>query len=166
LQRGVNDQNIDKVAFMCQIIEARLRNVITQKMALSYGVDVSYEFPVYPFLNNPWILIRYRCEDKFIAPLKEIVISELALLQSKGVTKEEVATIKKLEKGSQEFWLKDDFYWVSMLTNYYLWGWNPENIDYKNTSLYTLDVKEVNTLLKEGISLSNYSVVTAIGHEG
>lgn len=162
LQMEINDTNISEISFMCQIIEARLRRVITEKMDLSYGVDVSYEFPVYPFLNNPWISIRFRCEDKLIAELHDIVISELKRLQSTGISREEVLMIKKLEKGSQEFWLKDDFYLVSMLTNYYLWGWNPEKIDYLNTSIYNITVEAVNALLKKAITLGNYSVVTAV----
>lgn len=162
LQIAANERNIHEIAFMCQIIEARLRRVITEKMNLSYGVDVAYEFPVYPFLNNPWISIRYRCEEKIIKSLKEIVITELKRLLVDGVTGEEVESIKKLEEGSQSFWLKDDFYWVSMLTNYYLWGWNPEKIDYDNTLIYHLSVAEVNAILKKAISLNNYSIVTAV----
>lgn len=162
LQIAINDSNISEISFMCQIIEARLRRVITEKMDLSYGVDVSYEFPVYPFLNNPWISIRYRCEDDLVSKLHDIVIAELKRLQTNGATLEEVLTIKKLEKGSQEFWLKDDFYLVSMLENYYLWGWNPEKIDYQNTPIYSITVESVNELLRKAISLANYSVVSAI----
>ena len=163
LKIDVNDLNIDEIAFMCQIIEARLRQVITHKMDLSYGVDVSYEFPVYPFLNNPWVSIRFRCEEKFISQLKGIVLTEMARLQSQGVTQEEIEAIKKLEMGSREFWLKDDFYWVSMLSNYYLWGWNPEKIDAKNTSINKINAAGINALLKKAISLSNFSIVTATG---
>lgn len=161
LQIRVDAFTIGEIAFMCQIVEARLRRVITDKMNLSYGVDVSYEFPLYPFLENPWISIRYRCENKVIRCLKDIVITELERLQLEGATLDEVIAIKNLEKKSQEFWLKDNFYWVSMLANYYLWGWNPEKIDYKNTSIQDLTVDMVNSGLKKAISLSNYSVVTA-----
>lgn len=163
LKIGVNERNIDEIAFMCQIIEAHLRQVIIQKMNLSYGVDVSYEFPVFPFLNNPWISIRFRCEERFISPLKELIITELNRLQLNGTSQSEVEIIQKLEKGSQEFWLKDDFYWVSMISNYYLWGWNPEKIADKSQSIYKIDVVTINTMLRKAISLTNYSVITAIG---
>lgn len=164
LNMNINEQNIYELAFMCQIIEGRLRNEITNKLNLSYGVDVSYEFPVYPYLDNPWISIRYRCEENMIDVLKQIVLTELKRLQANGATAEELAMIKKLEKGSQDFWLTDDFYWVSMLTNYYLWGWNPEKIDQKNTDIYQLGLDSINHLLKKVISLSNYSVITSVGH--
>lgn len=162
LQVAVDDLNIHRIAFMCQIAEARLRRVITDKMNLSYGVDVSYEFPMYPLLDNPWISIRYRCENRYLHALKDIVIHELKLLQSEGATADEVENVKKLEEKSQEFWLKDDFYWLSMLSNYYLWGWNPEKIDYKNSSIQQISAAMINQVFKQAISLNNYSIVTAI----
>jgi predicted Zn-dependent peptidase len=164
LKIEVNEQNIDEIAFMCQIIEAHLRQAIIQKMNLSYGVDVSYEFPIFPFLNNPWISIRFRCEEKFIISLKEMILAELKRLQLNGTTQSEIEIIRKLEKNSQEFWFKDDFYWVSMISNYYLWGWNPEKIADKSQSIYKIDLKTINIMLKKAFSLTNYSVITAIGN--
>lgn len=162
LQVEIGEHNIHELAFISQIIEARLRKAIIEKMALSYGVDVSYEFPLYPLLNNPWISIRFRCDEKLIASVKEIILKELAQLQSQGVTPGEVETIKKLEIGSQEFWLRDNFYWLSMLTNYYLWGWDPRLIDYKNTSVRGLSPQQVDKLLKGFFTLANYSLFTAV----
>lgn len=161
LQIKLTDQNIHQIAFMCQVIEARLRRVITAKMHLSYGVDVSYEFPLYPLLNNPWVSIRYRCEPQLVGPLKSLIIAELGHLQSQGVQAEEIARIKTLEANSQEFWLKDNFYWLSMLTNYELWGWDLAKIA-NQISFQNLSVESVNQLLKQAISLHNYSIVTAI----
>lgn len=165
LQVEVKEKNIYEIAFICQIIEARLKRVITEKMELSYGMDVSYEFPVYPYLNNPWISIRFRCDQKDIDGIKGIILSELTNMQTEGVLASEIKAVKKLELGSQEFWLKDNFYWVSMLLNYYLWGWNPERVDYKNTSLLEISPQSVDLLLKQSISLSNYSIFTALSEE-
>ena len=161
LKIGINEKSLLEIAFACQIIEARLRKVITEKMNLSYGVDVSYEFPLYPLLSNPWISIRYRCDAETTQPLKEIVVHELAHLQSQGVSIAEIQAIKKLESGSQDFWMRDNFYWMSMLTNYYFWGWNPELVDYKNTSMQQLTPEKIDRVLKELFSLSNYSMFTA-----
>jgi len=161
MQVKVEEKNIHEISFICQVIEARLRNLIREKMALSYGVDVSYEFPVYPYLNNPWVSIRFRSEQQRVQEIKKVILEELKHLQADGVDPREVDLIKKLELGCQEFWLKDNFYWVSMLTNYYLWGWNPERVDYKNTSLMELSATSVNGMLKQLISLSNYSEITA-----
>jgi len=160
LQVDVSEQNLPEIAFVCQVIEARLRRVITEKMALSYGVDVSYEFPVYPLLNNPWISIHFRCDHKLKDSLKQIIITELGRLQVQGVNDEEVANTRKLESSNLEFWLQDNSYWVSMLINYYLWGWNPEKIDNRKSLAEHPTAEATNVLLKNIFSITNYSSFT------
>lgn len=158
----MNEQILPEIAFASQVIETRLRQVITDKMNLSYGVDVSYEFPVYPLLADPWISIRFRSPEQQVQTLTTIILGELKRLQSEGVAEEEVETMKKLEFSHQEFWLQDNFYWVSMLTNYCLWGWNPEKIIYKNTSINDLTAQKTSLLIKQAISLDNYGVFSGI----
>jgi len=161
LQISLNEKSIHQLAFMCQVIEARLRRVITQNMKLSYGIDVCYEFPLYPLLDNPWISIRFRCDNQLVDKLKQIVIHELKLFQDRGVTQEEMVEIKKLEAGSDDYWLRDNFYWMSMLTNYYLWKWDPEWIYLGSTETKDLNSKTIDELLKTSFSLKNYSIITA-----
>ncbi len=160
-QKPMSDRKIYKMAFICQIIEARLRRVITEQMKLSYGVDVSYEFPYFPYPNNPWISIRFRCDMERVKDLKRLILAELKNLQDNGVDKEEIEEIQRLEAGSNDFWLRDNFYWMSMLTNYYLWKWDPEWI-YRGEKLsQELTPDYVNSLIRTGFTLTNYSVLTA-----
>lgn len=161
LKGPLNEKTMNEVAFVCQVIEARLRSVIINKMNLSYGIDVSYEFPFYPFLDHPWISIRYRCTSRLVDSLKSLVIEELEHLQKIGVSEEEIREIKRLEAASDEFWLKDNYYWTSMLTSYYLWNWNPEWIHMGSTAIQNLPLQQLNLILQTFISLSNYSIVTA-----
>lgn len=161
LKVKVDESNIHQVAFACQLIEASLRKVITEKMDISYGVDVSYEFPLYPYLVSPWISIRFGSDDKNIERMTVIILKELTRLQSTGVSDADIESIKKLEEGSQDFWLQDNIYWGSMLTNYYYWGWNPEGIDYRNSPFKGISRETMNPFLKKFISLDNYSVFSA-----
>ena len=70
LKFPIDASNMYVMAFASQIIEARLRKVITEKMKQSHGIDVSYEFPLYPGLENAWISIRFRSEAQQIPELK------------------------------------------------------------------------------------------------
>lgn len=157
---SVDEKSIYDVAFLTQIIEARLRHVITQQMKLSYGVDVSYEFPYYPLLNNPWISIRFRSDVDLVEPLRRLIIAELKKLVEQGAAENEIVEIKQLEEGSEAFWLHDNFYWVSMLANYYFWNWDKWYFLRPGMAKgITLDT--VNKMLKTSFTLNNYSVVTA-----
>lgn len=160
-KRVMDEKKIYKMGFTCQVIEARLRKVITEKMKLSYGIDVSYEFPFYPFLEDPWMSIRFRCDLNRVETIKQLILAELKHLQEKGVSGEEIEGIKYLEAGSDEFWLHDNFYWMSMLTNYYLWKWDPQWIYRASVLTQDLTPEKIHHLLKTGFSLENYSVITA-----
>lgn len=163
LQVNIDEKSIHKVAFACQIIEANLRRVITNKMKISYGVDVSYEFPLFPFRQDPWISIRFGTDEKTIRTMLSLVLDEIRRLQREGAMEGEIELMKKLEAGSQDYWLHDNLYWGTMLTNYYYWGWNPEGIDYKNTGLMDYTKTTLNPFLAEFISLENYGVFSAKG---
>lgn len=161
VQISLDKKTMLQVAFLCQVIEARLRYAISQKLKLSYGIDASYEFPFYPLLDSPWISIRYRCDARLVDTIKQIILAELRELQESGVTAEEVQEIKQLEAGSDAFWLRDNFYWMSLLANYYLWHWELQWIYEGPAMVQQLSVEAVNHLLKTSFSLKNYSIVTA-----
>lgn len=161
LQMEVNENTIHLIEYVCQVIEARVRNVLTANMPYPYGVDVSYEFPLYPYLVNPWVSIRYRSSEAYVNSIKNRILSELGLLQTQGASEEEIAEIKRLQSGSEEYWLQDNFYWTSVLSNYYLWGWNPLQIVDGEKEVSRLSVAFINAALKNSFFLGNYSVVTA-----
>lgn len=162
LQPVLNEKNIPSMEFMCQVIEARLRSVIILEMEFSHGVDVSYEFPLYPLLDNPWISIRFRSDKLDVSRIKHLILKELASLQEDGALVQEMLDIKRLESGSEEFWLRDNFYWVSMLSNYYLWNWSPEQILRAERETQHLTLTTINHMLKTYFLLSNYSVITGM----
>lgn len=162
LKIAVNETNMHVIAFATQIIEARLRKVITERMKQSHGIDVSYEFPLYPKLDNAWISVRFRSEGKEIPFLKQQILEQLNLLISKGPSDVEMEHIRKLELGNDEFWMKDNSYWASTLMNYSLWRWAPEAICSDALKAQNLNPKDIHSFLSKAITLLNYSVV--IGH--
>jgi hypothetical protein len=161
LQMAINDKSVHLIEFICQIIEARIRSLLVAKMEYPYGVDVSYEFPLYPYLDNPWISIRYRSSEQHINMLKHMLLSELGLLQAKGASQSEIEAIKRYQSNSEEYWLKDHFYWVSVLSNYYLWNWDPAQIVKGEVEINELALPVINAALRDSLILGNYSVVTA-----
>jgi hypothetical protein len=159
-KKAMSERKLYKMAFVCQVIKARLRKVISEKMKLAYGADVSYEFPFYPHLNNPWISIRFRSDLSKIEPIKQLILEELKVLQQKGVDESLLVEVKELEKSRDEFRLRDNFYWVSMLGNYYLWHWDPEWIVKSSILTQEIQPAKVNSTLERAFSLENYSQIT------
>ena len=67
--------------------------------------------------------------------------------------------IRKLEAGNDEFWMKDNSYWVSTVTNYILWGWPPAAICSDAAKAQNLTAKDIQAFLVNGLNTSNYSVL-------
>jgi zinc protease len=162
LKMAIDKSNLNTLAFTSQIIEGRLRKVLNEKMKQSHGIDVSYEFPLYPRLDNCWISIRFRSEVKEQTDLKQLILAQLNQLIEQGPSEAEMELIRKLELGNNEFWMKDNSYWVDTLTNYYLWGWPPSEIYSDLAKEQGITVKQVHQFLRQAISLQNYSIVIGL----
>lgn len=155
-----SQESIRKVELLAQIIEGRLRKLFREKMSTSYGIDVGYEFPCYPLLHMPWMTIQYRSESHKIIVLNEIILKELKLLVEKGPTEAEIKEAISQQSRSDEFWLKDNYFWVATLSNYYMWGWNPKEILKSYADSNDLTPDSVRSLLKQLIDIQNYSIIS------
>lgn len=157
---SMTERRMYKMAITCQIMKARLRQSASKKMKLAHGIDVAYEFPFYPFLDNPWVSIRFSSDPQHTQKIVKHMMAELKKLQEHGINQNELDEIIKLEAGRDEFMQDDNFYWCSMLANYYLWDWDPHWI-YRNIKMTKhVSVNKVNRLLKIAFSQENYSVIT------
>lgn len=159
-KKTMSERKIYKLAIICQIIKSRLRWVLTKNLKHSYGIDVCYEFPFYPNLNNPWFSIRFRSDKESREEINKLIFAELKKMQESGVDQAELDALKSFEEGRDAFRLSDNDYWSSMLANYYLWHWDPQWIDLSSKLTQNMTTDKVNWLLKSAFSLENYSIIT------
>lgn len=153
-------ENIRKIELLAQMIEGRLRNLFREKMKTSHGIDVGYEFPCYPLVQLPWMTIQYRCESHKVMILNEIILNEINLIVDKGPTEAEIKDALSQQSRSDEFWLKDNYFWVATLSNYYMWGWNPKEMlkPIENSPEFT--PAAVKDLMKQFLNTKSYSVIS------
>src|SRR5262249_36256762 len=55
-------QNIFMLDLICEIIEHRIHTQFSNQSICLRCLDVSYELPYYPYLDYPWLSIRYHPE--------------------------------------------------------------------------------------------------------
>lgn len=111
-----------------RIFENKLRETLTKQFKSSHSVTVSYELPLYPLLKSPWMVIQYRAEPKKVAEVHQVIIKTLKDYQAGGATHEELAKCETTISKNEEYWLKDNDYWLATLSNYALWGWDTNTI--------------------------------------
>ena len=75
----------------------------------------------------------------------------------KGLAAEEIKLAAKIKRQSLQLWEHDNDYWIVLLSNHYLWGWDPQKIaeKYKNPEL--LDPQQIHATVRSSLLMEEYS---------
>lgn len=128
----IGENNIEELELTNNLIQVVLRQFFNEQTSKSQGLDVSYEFPFYPFLDNPWITIKFHSPYEDADTLAKQILDKLMEVKRKGVSSEVIQTALKQIDRSEEYWQRENSYWQAELANLTLWKWNydllkPEN---------------------------------------
>lgn len=137
VQSKITAEQILCIDDWCHIIEARLRSALLKKSLSSRGIDVSYEFPYYPYMTHAWLTIQYQSDFKQISDINELIFNELKKIKSDGITKWEVEKAKTHRQSQIATWYDEPEYWTPVLSNHVLWGWDLDSRSKKSTGLET-----------------------------
>lgn len=145
------------LTFITQLLEKKIRDTFLSTQKRSFGVDVGYILPFYPFLDSPWLDIQYRTESVYQEQTEREIFLILEELQKEGPTAEEINYIKKYLESADEFWTKESSFWVNNLTNFLLWGWNLNEVLYEFSDQEEPTSKQIQDFLKANILLDRYT---------
>jgi zinc protease len=162
IQVEINEKNVFAVELACQLIEEKLRERIKNYFNTTQGVDVAYEFPIYPSLDLSWISIQFRAEPQSIEIIKKLIVTELKLLQSLGPSNFDLENAKIQQKQSDEYWLRQNDFWLASLSNYYLVGWDLKNVVQDAKKEKKLSTEKIRDVIRNYISLSNYTFIWSV----
>lgn len=156
LKLQLDEDKMQKLQIACRLIENRLRSKMVASTHGTRGIDVSYEFPYFPALDS-WVTVQFCSKGQDIESVKSLIIKELRHLQTHDFSQKEIDEAQSKLIQSDECWLKDNFSWIGVLTNYYLWKWNPEEIVNHPGSIKKEDMQ---SLIQNSLSLDNYSIIS------
>lgn len=159
LKTQVTLKNINTIDFLANLIEERLRSLLKDKTGSYQGIDVSYEFPLFPHLNPVFISIQYRSAVELNQEIIELILKDLHELITKGPSDKEFEMVNHYLDQSDEYWRKNNEYWLEMLTNYGLWNWPIKDLT-KETRL-AINKAEVNDMIREALDINNYLVLSS-----
>lgn len=92
---------IQNLEWMTRHIEVHLNNTLMSNKNHTTGLDVSYEFPFFPYLDSPWLILQFYAPAIEINRLEEQVLQQLSALQK------------------EDSWKQDNDYWLMTLSNPY-----------------------------------------------
>jgi len=157
----IDENSIHELAFVCQLLEARLRRALNKFTGSTQGIDVVYEFPFFPVLEHPWITVQFRSEEKAATLLRDKMIAELESLQTQGPSTEELTQAKVQKQQNDEFWMRENDFWVATLSNYYLVKWPLRDIFKDLKTEEWSEVSQVRAQLKRFFDLKTFTLVSS-----
>lgn len=155
----IDEKTIYPLEMACQAIESHLRSVMQCRLKSSYGVDVDFEFPFYPSRQSPWMTVQFRSDFDQAEDLTKIIMAELKYLQKNGPHANDLNSILRNQRVTDEFWHYDDEYWLSFLINSKLMGLNPEEV-YKQRNLETINLQMIQNYISNLFDTSKYTRLT------
>lgn len=156
---SLNEQKIQSLETACQVIEGRLRKVIRSQTNTTQAIDVAYELPLFPYLELSWITIQFRGDPSMINTLAKTILTEVESLQKNGASSSEIADAKTQQTQSDDYWLRDNGYWLATLTNYYMLKWDPKYIVKDMEKGEALKPDVINNVIKTYFPLNNYTLI-------
>ncbi len=159
LQQEISERNFPQLELTVQSMEEKFRREFKERLGSTQGIDVAYEFPLYPMADLGWVVVQFRAQESDTPKLIGIILDNLKEIQRKGIEERDITKARFQKKRANEFWARDRDYWNVVLTNYYFWGWGLSSLisSFDEEAVQNGDVSRG---VKEFISLDSYTVIT------
>ncbi|MGA8164929.1 MAG: insulinase family protein [Waddliaceae bacterium] len=158
IQVAIDQRNIGPIESIVKLIGMRLRDTVENRLNESLEIQVKLEFPLGPSLQMSWLTIEYLCDPPLVKPVCEVILSELKCLQNRGVETEELVTLKQRLLLDGPLSSRDNDFWATILSNYFLRHWDPGNI--LNNHHRLLEKEQIKRHLDTLYSLDQYRIVS------
>jgi zinc protease len=114
-----NRQNRFDFSSLAAVLRIRLREVLREDEAGTYGVSVVASSQRYP-VESAGFSVRFGCDPERVAELTALVYDEIRALQTNGPRPEDVAKVQEQDRRRRELQLRDNGFWMGALESY-LW---------------------------------------------
>lgn len=144
---------------MCKLLKKHLLAVFLEKYDSKKKLEINYQFPLFPLLDETWITIQFSSLAKDVTDVKEEILKELRLLIQNGPTDKEVAALQQDLNQEDLFNIEENSYVLSLLSNYYRWQWNLADIKPRNSQT-KIEKEVIKNDLKTYLNLDQYSLIS------
>lgn len=170
-QRCYNKQSITRLTFpilvkiegtenlnlICQIIKNRLYPLFPETDRHSKWLEISYEFPFFPRLDEAWLTIQFCSSSSEIDATIRLILEMLGKLQNQGVSEEEISQLQYMDE--EKMGIEENIYLLSFLSNYYRANWAISHL-YQKKNEKKLEKEMIKNHLNDYFSLDHYSRIS------
>lgn len=153
---GASTQTLNCI---CHLIKDRLQCEAGPLLSSSKKIEVSYEFPFFPKLDEAWLTVQfYTCAQDNPELLANRMIKILNELKIEGPTQEELDHLCE-SLHAEEMEIEENTYLLSLITNYYRANWNLNDLN-SSKKQTKLEKEMLKNDLNQYLKLDQYSVIS------
>lgn len=140
---------------LMDVLNIRLREVVREDKGGTYGVEVYHEFyriPTTKVTTN----INFGCDPKRVDELTSAVFSVIDSLKNFGTTPETLAKVKETQKRQREVKLKQNRFWVGVLSNYLMNNEDPLEMLNYNAWVEKLTLEDIKAFANKYLDTNKF----------
>lgn len=122
------------------------------------GLNISYSFPLFPYLQPCWLAIKFSSPEQEIADLQQGIIKKMEKIKQKGITSKSLH-IALQELANRKERVSDNAYTLSSLANFYRAGWKIEQL-YLSPDQNLQEKEMIKKLTECYPQLNQYSIIS------
>ena len=140
---------------MTTVLEIKLRKVLREDLAGTYGVWVSGGVTHYPEKEYQ-ISLGFGCDPERVDELTEIIFTQIDSLKNYGIGEDYITKVVEIERRSHEVNLKENGFWISSLESADLHGLDPRRVLRYPEMVDSLTVEAVKQAAQRYFDTKNY----------
>lgn len=159
LHIAIDNKTMPGIEFLSNLLEERLRKLLKFKTGSSYGIDVSYEFPLYPHLKPATLTVQFRALPKDNEEIISMIMHNLKELKKQGASTNDIHLVHHFIAQSDDYWKHNNEYWLDVMSNYAMWEWPLETLTEEKEPLLNLTSDDINQVIEKALNLDDYVIV-------
>jgi zinc protease len=158
------DTNLDELEMhraraAASLLSIRLRDILREELGGTYSVGVSYNNTL-PVKGYGAMTVQFGSSPENVEKLTSAVLKEVDRLKREGVTAEDVAKVKELERRDLEEATKQNAYWLGSMQTVHMLGWDPLGITRRADRIEKLSAPVLQEMFRKYFPLERHTVVT------
>ncbi|HEX9654478.1 MAG TPA: insulinase family protein, partial [bacterium] len=156
-----NRQNTYEINSMTSVLDIKLREVLREDMAGTYGVGVWPSVARYPGEKYS-VNISFGCAPERVQELTAAVFQQIDSLQTFGTTEKYLAKVKESQRRTRETDLKENGFWLNVLRSYYEYQDDPREILSYENKVQNLKLASIQQAAQRYFNKGNYVKVVLL----
>jgi zinc protease len=157
--KSLDKQSLKAIKLTAYLIQMRISEKLKDVFRKDFGVDIFHEIPIYPQLSLHWLVIQFRSHVSLVSDIQACIVDTLQSMYKKGISPQELIEVKRQFQQQDEFWLRDNEFWVSMLSDYSLWGWEIAPTSGTYCEIASVTLEEVRQIMESSIHNTNFTFI-------